>query len=136
MKETWFPGHLAILDRVECIELLQNTAIGRVAWCDPVGPVVVPVNYVMDGEAILFRTSPGSALAHQFDLGSASFQIDAYDEYTQSGWSVLVRGRATYVNPEEAADLDVTPEPWAAGDRTFNVRITPLTISGRRIIPT
>lgn len=136
MKETWFPGKLTTLDEAECRELLARQEIGRVAWCDTLGPVIHPVNYVVDesGE-IRFRVEPRSALAHQLDLGALTFQIDDYDAFSQSGWSVLVRGHGRYVNPPSAA-VAPQPEPWVAGERTFNVRITPQVITGRRIIPT
>lgn len=135
MKETWFPGKLATLDDAECRELLARQEIGRVAWCDALGPVIYPVNYVVDEHGdIRIRIEPRSALAHQVEMGALTFQIDDYDSFSQSGWSVLVRGHGRYVNPP-SAEAAPQPEPWVAGDRTFNVRITPQIITGRRIIP-
>lgn len=135
MKESWFPGKLIVLDQTECDDLLARQEVGRVAWCDTLGPVIHPVNYVVDADGcIRFRVEPRSALARQLELGAMTFQIDEYDSFTQSGWSVLVRGHARYVNPPSAAKAP-QPEPWVKGDRSFNVCITPQITTGRRIIP-
>lgn len=136
MKQSWFPGKLTILDEAECRELLARQEVGRVAWCDTFGPVIHPVNYVVDDDGnIRFRTQPHSALARQLGIGTLTFQIDEYDAFTQSGWSVLVRGQARYVNPPSAAE-ETQSDPWVEGNRTFNVCITPKITTGRRIIPT
>ena len=69
-------------------------------------------------------------------LGSApaAFQIDEFDDYTQSGWSVLLRGHATYV---DVADHPAAAEliPWAEGQRSLLVRIAAREITGRRLLP-
>ena len=134
-QASWFPGRLRSLTEAECLELLNEGTVGRVAWNEPEGPIVIPVNYAMDGTAVSFRTAIDTKLARQLHLGFASFQIDEHDDFTQSGWSVLVRG----VLSCEACHADAKDSlavPWASGDRTFAMRITPLLISGRRIIPT
>ena len=41
--ERWFPSHLKELGDTECLELLDHHQIGRVAYCDDLGPVVLPV---------------------------------------------------------------------------------------------
>jgi len=134
-EDRWFPGHLKEIDQAECLELLGRSHVGRVAYCDDDGPVVLPVNHVMDGDAVLFRTSPHSSLAQHLRAGPAAFQVDEFDEYTQSGWSVLVRGTAEFVSYDELPDPDARPTPWAEGQRTFHVRITPQAITGRRLLP-
>ena len=49
-KEDWFPSHLMEMSRTECLDLLESHQVGRVAYCDDLGPVVLPVNYAMDEE--------------------------------------------------------------------------------------
>ena len=45
----------------ECLKLLATMSIGRVAIViDDRGPLVVPVNYALDGEIVVFRTGAGS----------------------------------------------------------------------------
>lgn len=134
VKERWFPSHLREMDREECLELLASVPVGRVAYCVLSGPVVLPVNYVLDGEDIIFRTSPHKELGRQMLRGSVAFQIDDYDEFNQSGWSVLVRGSAEYDDPDEVRPED-QPGPWAEGNRILIVRIRPRLITGRRLFP-
>jgi len=134
--ERWFPSHLREISETECLDLLANHRVGRVAYCDDLGPVVLPVNYVLDQGTVLIQISPHSTLARNLRLAPASFQIDDFDDYNRTGWSVLVRGNASHV---DSADLPTNdsdrPHAWAEGQRTFHVRITPHDISGRRLLP-
>lgn len=136
-KEHWYPGRLKELDQAECLELMRTRSVGRVAYCDDDGPVVLPVNYVVaDDGGVLFRTSPHTPLAQHLASGPAAFEVDEIDDVTESGWSVLVRGTASYVDPDDLpADDDDRPSPWAAGVRTLHVRVSPRVVSGRRLIP-
>ena len=47
----------------ECRDLLEGGVVGRVAMATPVGPRIVPVNYSVHGDAIVFRTAPYSELS-------------------------------------------------------------------------
>ena len=83
---------LVELARDECLLLLGVFTVGRVAIALPSGSVlVVPVNYVLDGEAIVFRSDPGEKL-DQLHGTPVSFQIDFIDPVHHTGWSVLVQG--------------------------------------------
>ena len=53
---------LDVLDRRECLHLLATQSVGRLAVATPEGPLVVPVNFVLDGESIVFRSDRGSKL--------------------------------------------------------------------------
>jgi len=132
-SERWFPSHLMPLTEAECIDLLESREVGRVAYCDELGPVVLPVNFVLDGHAVLIQISPHTKLARHLWSTPAAFQIDEFDDYTQSGWSVLVRGDATWV---DATDLPAADrlQPWAEGQRTLHVRIEAREITGRRLV--
>ena len=132
----WFPSRVREIGRAECLELLAAHDVGRIAYCDDAGPVVLPVNYALHADAIVVRVSPHSALAHHLQDAPASFQIDDFEPFTQSGWSVLVRGSAGYVDSDELPGDTSRPEPWAEGARTLRVRIEPREISGRRLLPT
>ena len=135
-KEHWFPSHLKELDKAECLELLASHQVGRVAYCDDLGPVVLPVNYVLDLDTLLLRVSPHSTLARNLRSAPASFEVDEFDDYNESGWSVLVRGDAAYVDAAELPDEDNRPFAWAEGDRSLHIRITPHDITGRMLLPT
>lgn len=119
---------LAPLSREECLELLATASVGRVAVALPgEPPLVVPVNFALDGEVIVFRTDAGSKLDALRDQ-PASFQVDCIDPLHRTGWSVLVQGF-----PHETSPADVTVEPWDAGPKEHWVRIFPGAITGRRL---
>jgi nitroimidazol reductase NimA-like FMN-containing flavoprotein (pyridoxamine 5'-phosphate oxidase superfamily) len=131
----WFRGSLEELSRSECFELLAQKVVGRVAYVDDDGgPVVLPVNYVVDEDSVLFRTSAASLLAAHVRNGTVAFQVDEADEVTESGWSVLVRGKATFVQPQDAGHIPLRPVPWVEGSRNLVVRITPHVLTGRRLL--
>jgi hypothetical protein len=96
---------------------------------------VIPVNYSLDQDSVLIQISPHSALAGHLRDRPAAFQIDDFDDYNQSGWSVLVRGDAAYIDMEDLPDHEDRPVAWAEGQRTFHVRITAHDITGRRLLP-
>ena len=75
------------LTREECLELLATASVGRVAVALPGGPpLVLPVNFALDGDVVVFRSDPGSKL-DALREHPASFQVDF--KYTDSGgWDV------------------------------------------------
>jgi len=133
------PGRFEHLSRSECLELLAVKQVGRVAYCAASGPVVLPVNYTVRDQSIIFRTAAGSTLAQFMKDQPAAFQVDEIDGFLQAGWSVLVAGTAHWVvDTEDLSDLwwdQHQPEPWAVGERNAFVRIVPSTITGRRVHP-
>lgn len=133
--EPWFAGHLRELSRDECLELLATKTVGRVAYCTPDGPEVLPLNYVVEGDTLLFRTSPHSALGRHLRLDVAAFQVDEVDDYTESGWSVLVRGTVEPLSTDDLPPAGRRPRPWVEGSRPLHLRLTPRSITGRRLLP-
>ena len=122
---------LDVLKRGECLKLIASMSIGRLALVvDERGPLVVPVNYVLDGEVVVFRSGPGSKL-HALRDTPVSFQVDLIDPFHHSGWSVLIRGVAHEVTPREVAHLVI--DTWAPGDKRHWIRVLPTAISGRKI---
>jgi len=124
---------IEILDSDECRRLLAQDEIGRLAVIVGAMPMILPVNYALDRDAIVFRTMPGSRL--DVGQGHAAFEVDSFDRVCHSGWSVLVTGHLEEVNWYQAADmkriqgLDV--EPWAPGERDLFLRLRPSFITGR-----
>ena len=47
---------IEVLSEAECRRLLAHEEVGRVAFVDRDFPVVVPVNYVLDGNSIAIHT--------------------------------------------------------------------------------
>jgi nitroimidazol reductase NimA-like FMN-containing flavoprotein (pyridoxamine 5'-phosphate oxidase superfamily) len=126
---------LTELTTQECRELLATHGVGRLAVSTSQGPLVVPVNYSVVDEAIVFRTAPGTTPAeapgHQ-----VAFEVDRVDDALSQGWSVLVRGPASTVTEPDAVQRlteQAYSTPWAGGRRDEWVRIDPVSITGRRI---
>jgi nitroimidazol reductase NimA-like FMN-containing flavoprotein (pyridoxamine 5'-phosphate oxidase superfamily) len=119
------------IDRDECLTLLASLSVGRVAvTVEGDAPLVVPVNYRVDGDVVVFRTGRGTKLIAT-GTGPISFQVDLIDPLHHTGWSVLVRGRAYVATHWEVEHLEL--EPWAGADKPHWVRLVPHAITGRRI---
>ncbi|MFG2359009.1 pyridoxamine 5'-phosphate oxidase family protein [Streptomyces sp. NPDC048521] len=126
------------LDPDECRTLLSTHGVGRVAVSASDGsPAVVPVNYAVVADAIVFRTAPDSVAASAAGT-EVAFEVDHVDEALSQGWSVLAVGPARAVTePETVRRLtrQAQPTPWAGGERELWVSITPTSLTGRRITP-
>jgi nitroimidazol reductase NimA-like FMN-containing flavoprotein (pyridoxamine 5'-phosphate oxidase superfamily) len=113
----------------------QSGGIGRLAFNTETGPTIYPVNFTVDGHAIVFRTSPLTGLGALGWGVDVAFEVDHVDVETRDGWSVVVRGFAEVVdNPAEEdrlRSLRRRPEPWAEGGRPMHVRIPWREITGR-----
>jgi nitroimidazol reductase NimA-like FMN-containing flavoprotein (pyridoxamine 5'-phosphate oxidase superfamily) len=123
------------LTKSECFELLARERVGRVAVVDDLGPVVFPVNFVLDRHMVVLRTGEGTKLDAACRGSRVAFEIDGTDTAAHTGWSVVVRGEAIEVtDTAELARLRRLPlEPWAPGAKAHYVRILPTALTGRRI---
>ncbi len=125
---------LEILPLDECLRLLASVPVGRVGFVADGEVAVLPVNHVMDGQDVIFRTSYGSKLSAAETEKLAAFEADHYDEQTRSGWSVLVTGRLEPVDDQaEIQRLSrLGLHPWVTtAQRPFWIRIRPTSVSGR-----
>jgi nitroimidazol reductase NimA-like FMN-containing flavoprotein (pyridoxamine 5'-phosphate oxidase superfamily) len=125
----------------ECVDLLGQHSLGRLAFVDKVGvmPLIIPVNYVIDRDTVVFRSDPGSTLTAAILGAPVAFEVDGgFDEQNHTGWSVVVHGHARAItDPDEKVRLQQLPlDPWAPGAKTHFVRIEAGVISGRRISST
>ena len=129
---------LRVLTLEECVQRLQSTPVGRVAFVHDGEPVVLPVTYAVDGLDVVFRSTWGSKLEHAQHAGTIAFEIDDVDVGHRTGWSVVVNGVADVVyEPAEATRLDALDVPvWArTAEPTFWVRVRAEQVSGRAIDP-
>lgn len=120
----------------ECMALLASHSIGRLAGVVDGRPFVFPVNYMVDGDTVVFRTSPGTKLAGA-GLGPVAFEVDTVDEERRIGWSVIVQGTGTEITDaldrrsEALRQLEL--EPWVPGEKAHWVAIQADSITGRRL---
>ena len=135
------PGHsidhagLETLPFATCLRLLASVPVGRVGFVADGEVQVLPVNHVIDGQDVVFRTGHGSKLSAAEGERPITFEVDDYDERTHSGWSVVVTGRSEPVDEDAEVDrLDRAGlRPWASTvERPFWIRIRPTSVTGRR----
>ena len=127
------------LTDAECRWLLAANVVGRVGFDAGAGPRIHPVNYAMDGDAVVLRTAEESELVGLADRGGrplVAFEVDHVDYDRHQGWSVLAVGPLSRV--DDAADLERvarawSPRPWAAGDREVVLRVVVERLTGRRL---
>jgi nitroimidazol reductase NimA-like FMN-containing flavoprotein (pyridoxamine 5'-phosphate oxidase superfamily) len=126
---------LRVLSRSECVERLGSVPIGRIVFTDRALPAVQPVNFVLDGDTIVIRTSVGSKLAAATRNAVVAFETDEFDEQGRTGWSVTTVGHARAVpDPAEIDRLSLLPlVPWAPGAREHFIVVAIEQISGRDI---
>jgi nitroimidazol reductase NimA-like FMN-containing flavoprotein (pyridoxamine 5'-phosphate oxidase superfamily) len=122
---------LEVLRPDECLSLLRTAAVGRIGITSGALPVILPINFRVDGSRILFRTTVGTKLDAATRNAVVAFEVDQVDPVYHSGWSVLVTGVARNVEAEEG-DLWKTPR-WAPGPEGRVVEISIDHITGRRL---
>jgi len=130
LTSTWLE-----LTKVECFRLLAGEPVGRLAFVDDRGPIVLPVNFTVDNHTLLIRSAEGTKLGVLGRGDKVAFEVDGIDAASGTGWSVLVRGEAIEVTDAvELARLRTLPlRPWAPGAKEHFLRILPAVITGRRI---
>ena len=122
------------LDADECRSLLDEHHFGRIGFVSDGVPVILPVNYVVDGNTIVFRTDPGLKLA-EIPMRHVAFEID---ETTDSdAWSVLVQGFAREITNAVGARFealrDVPIPVQAPGHKDHWIAVEIERLSGRRV---
>ena len=107
--------------------------VGRLVVGVPGEPAVFPLNFVVDGDTIVFRTQVGRKLT-AITRSLVTFEVDEIDA-TGRGWAVAFQGLA-----QEMIDADpevlrsrlagTAVETWPGGERAHVVRITPYRVEG------
>jgi nitroimidazol reductase NimA-like FMN-containing flavoprotein (pyridoxamine 5'-phosphate oxidase superfamily) len=133
------PDLVATFEKISeatCWSLLSAADVGRVGLLVDGRPEILPVNYAIDGESVLFRTAEGTVL-NEASMTTVAFEVDGVDESTHEGWSVLVQGFARDIgdavgaNSERIRSLSLVT--WAPGDRARWFQIRADKITGRRV---
>lgn len=127
---------LEIIDRAECLRLLSTRTVGRLAFAVGDQPLVLPVNYAVEGDVVVFRTGEGTKLDFA-PSAKVAFEVDDIHEETLSGWSVVVQGVAHEMTDDDdwfvASLRTPTLRTWVPAAAEHWVRIVPSHISGRRL---
>lgn len=127
---------IEVLSEAECRRLLAEEEVGRVAFVDRDFPVVLPVNFVLDGNSIAIHTDVGTKF-DRIPLHRVAFEVDGVEQWNRSGWSVLVQGFGQDVTDAVGTRYEDLRrrglETWP-GERSRWLAIDIHRISGRRIV--
>ena len=90
-------AHDDALSERECWELLATASVGRLALSVRALPVILPVQYYLDGRRLAVCLGHHALPERALDKTIIAFAADSIDPVTRSGWSVQVQGRAVAV---------------------------------------
>ena len=127
---------IEVLDEAECWSLVATQAVGRFVYKDNAGPAAIPVNFGQLDDHIVFRVGEASHLRDVL-ANDVAFEVDDLDPREGTGWSVLVRGNAREVSPQDVVDrvkeMQRIPQPVAEGVHNVWIELTPTETTGRRL---
>lgn len=113
-----------------CWELLRGDEFGRLAFRMADEVHIVPINYAVDEDTILFRTAGGNKLLGITMHPQIAFEIDSFGE--DEAHSVTVRGTARRLEEDEEHRAEQLPLRLWVNTLKYNVvEITPIEITGR-----
>ena len=127
---------MEVLGYEECLRLAASEPVGRIAFAEGGDIHIFPVNHrVVDG-LVAFCTAYGTKLAVAMEGSIVAFEVDRYDAASNTGWSVLIKGRAELLD-ESMLQIRLR----AAGLRSWRNRvprpewvvIRPDAVTGRRL---
>src|SRR5438046_10742548 len=97
MTDAW----LESLSQEQCLGLLRQGTIGRIAFVVDGDPIILPVNYRLveptSGPLLAVRTRPGNVIEQ--GATNVAFEIDSIDLVHHQGWTVLVRAELRHAAP-------------------------------------
>ncbi len=122
------------LDPAQCWEHLRANTLGRLAISVGDEIDIFPINYVVDGESLVFRTAPGTKLLELTIAQHVALEIDGFT--SDEAWSVVVKGAAARLELQAEIDAaDALPlVPWVPTLKYTYVRIRATSVSGRQFV--
>jgi nitroimidazol reductase NimA-like FMN-containing flavoprotein (pyridoxamine 5'-phosphate oxidase superfamily) len=127
---------LEVLGYDECLRLAGSQPVGRIAFADGGDIHIFPVNHRLLDGLLAIRTADGTKLGSAAEGSVVAFEVDRYDADTQTGWSVLIKGRAELLD-EGTLQIRLRASglrPWRGlVPRPEWVVIRPDTVTGRRL---
>lgn len=125
---------LGIIGEATCLRLLTQERIGRLGLSVGSLPVILPVNYVVQDHKIVFRSEDGDKSLAAERGTVACLEVDHFDRFEHSGWSVMATGRLAIVEPDRAGAYERLPVvPWALGVESRFIELSIDLLSGRSI---
>ncbi len=128
---------LEVMSREDCLPGLATVPVARIGLSMNALPVVLPINFVIDGDELVIRTAEGSKLDAALAQAVVAIEADHFDQMGHVGWSVLVRGvsRVLTLPSEVERAKRLSLEPWANDAADRFIAVSSDVVSGRRIHP-
>ncbi|OBB76747.1 pyridoxamine 5'-phosphate oxidase family protein [Mycolicibacterium monacense] len=125
---------LDVLNRRQCLDLLEGVRVGRLVFTEDGLPAVHPVNFRMKRDDVIIRVAGGAKLAAANKNMVVAFEADELDPDLRTGWSVTIVGTAHPISDvDELVEVSGTfLEPWVEGRRDHFIRIEAQKMTGRR----
>lgn len=127
---------LEVLDRAQCLDLLDRVRVGRLVFTEDALPAVQPVNFRVHREQVVIRVAGGAKLRAAIENTVVAFEADELDPDLRTGWSVTVVGHAGVITDvDDLVELaGVWLQPWVGPRRDRFVRIQAEKVTGRRLV--
>ena len=87
-------AHDDALSERDCWELLAKMSVGRLALSVRALPMILPVQYHLDGRRLAVCLGHHGLPERALDETIVALAADSIDRVTRSGWSVQVQGRS------------------------------------------
>jgi nitroimidazol reductase NimA-like FMN-containing flavoprotein (pyridoxamine 5'-phosphate oxidase superfamily) len=126
------------LDDETALQLLASVPYGRIVFLRDGEPEIRPLAHIVDGGEVIVRTRLSAALAEEVEGADglrATFEADQVDLDRRQGWSVIVSGTATLVDPDSQAHYQGMLRTMLAGADDTCIAIRPKKVTGIRIVP-
>ncbi|HET6986530.1 MAG TPA: pyridoxamine 5'-phosphate oxidase family protein [Kribbella sp.] len=121
-----------ILDPGECLRLLRSVPVGRLVFTQGGLPVVRLVDFLVDGDTIVFASDDRDWLRAARRGDVVAFEVDDINPSRQFGWTVTSIGHLSVVSAAEAAELERTAPLWVGLRGRPLIRLGAESLSGRR----
>jgi hypothetical protein len=124
-----------VLDRQRCLEYLSAGGLGRVAVNVGALPAILPVQFALDEERVVFSVGVGTVLHNATRDAVVAFESDGVEPDGRRQWSVLVTGIARHLTDGDPPGRSgVVAEGWAHAGASAMVAISTEYLSGRRTV--
>ena len=126
---------LEILTEGECLDYLARCTLGRIGYVVDDRVRIIPLNYALDGHALVFHAGPGSTRLIAALGEHVAFEVDSADRETRTAWSVVASGPAWEVHDSAtvARFRQLPIRAWIPVSRPHWIRIQIEELHGRRV---
>jgi hypothetical protein len=124
-----------VLDRQQCLDYLAAGGLGRIAVNVGALPAILPVQFALDGEQVVFSVGAGTALDRATRDAVVAFESDGLEPDGRRQWSVTVTGIARHlVDGPVVGRPDAMVSGWAHLETPRVVTVSTDYLSGRRTV--